>query len=728
MASAASSYASSAAIPRRSRSIFSPPVDSSHPSAPVSIASSTPPPQSGLPPPSLTRPLVSVVLYKLTDLRTHDHAPFAVGNASARALAALPAYSSSVVPQPAPYSRLNSAPSSSFPFRAITHCLPLTIFDPRLFGSSSLSTFGFLRTGHIRAHLTRQAVSELNGALSSRFSSSLLSRVGRPEDVVPDVVRRLKEGGADVVVLTYDEWAWEEQVVQARVAERLQALSTPLLTFWGSTLIHLQDLPFPMSHLPPVYTQFRLAVEKKWKVRDWRDFTLEGSALPLPSSWAEQCGTVPSMAELGYDEGQDPAWEPAIDSRSVVQWRGGEREAMTRVDEYIWGSSGGSIRSYQSTRNALLGRNSSSKFSPFLCQGSLSVLFVYAEIARFEREQVKNESTYKLVFELLWRDYFRFYCLFHSRRLFFPYGVKGRQRVLREKELIQPEWREDSALVEAWTQGRTGYPFIDANMRELLHSGWMSNRGRQVVASFLIKDMKLDWRIGAEWFESRLLDYDVGSNWANWAYLAGVGGDPRSSRYFSVPRQQAIHDKDGEFVGTWIPALKKKKQPSIVDALKHVHVHPDEQAAGEGAEAALPIEAYDCQPIVALLHEAKRDEHGQLVLSKKQKRAGIAVGRDQSQLPRMWAGKNAQGGGRAGAQANRGQGRGRGAGRGGGGGGGHGGEEGQAGQHRGERSEPDEVNELFFPGMRGSGARGAGRARGSSKQAKQLSMDAFIRH
>jgi deoxyribodipyrimidine photo-lyase len=91
-------------------------------------------------------------------------------------------------------------------------------------------------------------------------------------------------------------------------------------------------------------------------------------------------------------------------------------------------------------------------------------------------------------------------------------------------------WGNDPAKLEAWKEGRTGYPFIDANMRELKHSGWMSNRGRQVVASFLVRDLGLDWRHGAEHFESYLLDHDPCSNWGNWQYCAGVGADPREDR------------------------------------------------------------------------------------------------------------------------------------------------------------------------------------------------------
>lgn len=91
--------------------------------------------------------------------------------------------------------------------------------------------------------------------------------------------------------------------------------------------------------------------------------------------------------------------------------------------------------------------------------------------------------------------------------------------------------------VTLWMQGRTGVPFIDANMAELLQSGFMSNRGRQNVASFLTKDLQVDWRIGAEFFESHLIDFEPTANWGNWQYVAGVGNDPRASRQFNPIKQ-----------------------------------------------------------------------------------------------------------------------------------------------------------------------------------------------
>ena len=623
-----------------------------------SLLSSSPSPSpSSASNPAVGKPLVALVWYKVTDLRTHDHAPLAVANKSPRALSVLSSYSqqTSAAPHPAPHKLLSSGTSTEFSYERITNCLPLVIFDTRLYGSKSLSSFGFTRTGPFRGNLARQGVIDLSDSLKRR-GSGLLIKQGKPEEVIPELVEQLQKAGNDVVLLTHDEFAWEEQQLQKEVQYRLKQLSpsVPFLTFWGGTLIHLVDLPFPMSQLPSVYTQFRLAVEKKWRVRDWRDFTYDGPLLPPPSGVGE-LGTVPSMNQLGYQEANgDDSWEPVIDKRSVVQWKGGETDALARVKEYLWDSNG--IKDYKLTRNMLVGRNSSSKMSPFLCMGSLSPLYLYSEIKRYEAERVKNDSTYWLVFEILWRDYFRYYCLFHSRRMFFPYGVKGAKTTERQKDLIQPEWNDDPKLIRAWIEGKTGYPFVDANMRELMTSGWMSNRGRQVVASFLIKDMKMDWRIGAEWFESHLLDYDVGSNWGNWSYMAGVGGDPRNARYFSVRKQEAMYDAGGEFVQLWVPEVRRRKgfQPSISHAMKGMTVKgaedDEEKCKSEHDSAAMDVDeskhsqgdatdsqrvraeqaVYNIAPIVPLLHEPKTDEKGEFLLNKKQRKGGIGVGGYQS--------------------------------------------------------------------------------------------------
>jgi deoxyribodipyrimidine photo-lyase len=116
-------------------------------------------------------------------------------------------------------------------------------------------------------------------------------------------------------------------------------------------------------------------------------------------------------------------------------------------------------------------------------------------------------------------------------------------------------WKTNRNIFEKWRLGETGVPLIDANMKELLETGFMSNRGRQNVASFLVRDLQIDWRWGAAWFESQLIDYDVCSNWGNWLYGAGVGNDPRDNRYFNILKQATNYDSKGEYVKHWLPEL-----------------------------------------------------------------------------------------------------------------------------------------------------------------------------
>ncbi|KAJ8452088.1 hypothetical protein Cgig2_016669 [Carnegiea gigantea] len=138
--------------------------------------------------------------------------------------------------------------------------------------------------------------------------------------------------------------------------------------------------------------------------------------------------------------------------------------------------------------------------------------------------------------------------------------VEQSARVLLEEggpRRLEHKWSQDPKLFESWREGKTGYPLIDANMKELSATGFMSNRGRQIVCSFLVRDMGIDWRMGAEWFETCLLDYDPCSNYGNWTYGAGVGNDPREDRYFSIPKQAQVYDPDGEYVAYWLPELRR---------------------------------------------------------------------------------------------------------------------------------------------------------------------------
>ncbi len=411
-------------------------------------------------------------------------------------------------------------------------------FDTRNFGKTRLA--GFPKTGAHRARFLLESLADLRQSLR-RLGNDLVILNGRPEEELPKFAERIQAAR-----IAYHSEATDEEIrVERGIEKTLKNTSTALHSYWGSTLFHRGDLPFDVDELPGVFTQFRIRCEKHSKIRPP---LATPSKLPAPPDGVET-GELPTLADLGLTD-------PSDDPRAVMRFRGGETAARERVESYLWHDD--LLKSYKQTRNGLLGADYSSKFAPWLSLGCISPRAIAAQVAKYEQARVRNDSTYWLVFELMWRDYFRFLALQAGNSLFSLKGTAG----------ITKSWSKDRQVLQRWVEGRTGIPFVDANMRELRATGFMSNRGRQNVASFLAKDLNVDWRFGAEWFESQLIDYDVCSNWGNWAYVAGVGNDPRQDRRFNVVKQAYDYDPNGDYVRTWIPELAHVPDASVHEPWK----------------------------------------------------------------------------------------------------------------------------------------------------------------
>lgn len=403
--------------------------------------------------------------------------------------------------------------------------IPVYCFDQRQFDQSP---FGFPKTNAFRAQFLIESVSDLRQTLQA-LGSQLIIRQGLPEQIIPELAQQL----AVTAVYYHQEVTAEELTVEARLKQKLKDLNILVQNFWGHTLYHPDDLPFDRGQIPEVFTTFRKQVEKYANVNP--PLPAPKQLQPLPEVDA---GTIPSLQELGL--------EPfPIDPRSVLQFQGGETAGKARLADYFWQQD--HLRVYKETRNGMLGSNYSSKFSAWLAAGCLSPRYIYEQVLQYEDQRIRNDSTYWLIFELLWRDYFRFICAKHGNKIFAPSGLQG----------ISIPWKQDWQRFDRWREGQTGYPLVDANMRELATTGFMSNRGRQNVASFLTKNLGIDWRMGAEWFESLLIDYDVCSNWGNWNYTAGVGNDARGFRFFNITKQAKDYDPQGHYVKHWLPELAK---------------------------------------------------------------------------------------------------------------------------------------------------------------------------
>ncbi len=405
---------------------------------------------------------------------------------------------------------------------AMGDVIPVYVFDERQFKNNR---FGFKKTGIHRTQFLLESVEDLRQNLQ-QIGSNLIVRIGKPERILAD----LAEDFECEAVFASKEITQEEADVEIALSKRLKPLNIDIELVWMSTLYHARDLPFKIYQLPDVFTDFRKQLERGTKIRttfaDIKDIGL------LPQSL--EFGEIPSLQVLGFNE------EIQVDSRAVLDFKGGETAALKRLESYIWEKD--LLKTYKETRNGLIGGDYSSKFSTWLSLGCLSPRTIYEEAQRYEQSRVKNESTYWLIFELIWRDYFHFVALRFGTRIFKPSGIQHNLNI---------EWKHHKPTFEKWKNGETGVLFVDANMKELAASGFMSNRGRQNVASFLVNDLRLDWTWGAAYFESQLIDYDVCSNWGNWNYIAGVGNDPRENRYFDIPTQVQKYDPKGDYVKLW---------------------------------------------------------------------------------------------------------------------------------------------------------------------------------
>lgn len=460
-----------------------------------------------------------VIVWFRNDLRVHDHRPLL--RASAQGLPVLAVY----------------------------------VFDQTLYRKLP---YGFPKTGRHRAQFIRESVADLRRNLI-QLGVPLLVRHGAPEEVFTSISKSFNIQQ----VFLHEEIGSEEISVEREVRERLP--HTTFTVDHGHNLYPPKDLPFNTSELPDTFSQFRKVLEKSG-VPGLTEISIPASVrgVTLPSDFPE--GEIPTMRELGLGELDRPPRYP-----------GGSSKAKERLLHYIF--SADRLRVYKKTRNGMLREDDSSKFSPYLANGCLSPKVVLDQIRTYEKKYGKNESTYMLYFELLWRDYFHLVHRKYGDQIFHAAGIK-KARI---------PWHDDQELLVRWMDGTTGYPLVDAAMRELKKTGFMSNRARQNAASFFTKNLGLDWRIGAAWFESQLVDYDVASNYGNWLYIAGVGNDAVPFRAFNVEKQSLDYDPDGSYLRHWLPELRELPAPWIHQPREMGMIEQEQYGVILGEDYPLPV-------------------------------------------------------------------------------------------------------------------------------------------
>ena len=305
--------------------------------------------------------------------------------------------------------------------------------------------------------------------------------------------------------------------------EELSITQTDVLSFWDSTLLNIDDLDFDVIDLPDTFTTFR----KKVELKPITATLYEGLTLPKPADLSNINSYQLPNFDIKYRGSVD-----FLNHYTIC-----ENGAQKYVKDYF---SDKKALEYKQTRNELMGNDFSTKFSVWLAHGLISARQIFTSLKNYEESNGANESTYWILFELLWRDYFRLLHFKYNRKLYFQFGLKN-------KEINETSQDNISNLEEANTESS----FINAGIRELQNSGFLSNRMRQILASFIIFEMKIDWRIGADFFQKYLIDFDIYSNQGNWIYIAGYGTDPRGGRRFNVEKQKNTYDIDNQYEVCW---------------------------------------------------------------------------------------------------------------------------------------------------------------------------------
>ncbi|WP_426115112.1 DASH family cryptochrome [Massilia sp. PWRC2] len=435
--------------------------------------------------------MASVLFWFRNDLRLHDQAALR---------AACAAGSASLLP---------------------VFCLP---------SAQEMSDWGFVRSGGQRQRALAATLRDLAAQLAALGCPLLLCR-GPAATTLPALAAALH-----ITRLVCEDIAAPEE--QADVAA-LRAAGLDVTTVWQSSLLDPATLPWPSSALPASFTTFRQGLE--------RAGVTPPAPLAAPAAlppWPEGVTIPPHLrAELATVAGDaDASTALSTDPRSSLadgagRFDSGETAGLAHLAQYL---DKGLPATYKQTRNGLTGLDFSSKWSPWLASGAVSARRIVAALRRHEAQHGASDGSYWLWFELLWRDYFRFLHLQYGSALYRARGLADSAPASHNAQGFR-----------RWCEGRTGEGLVDAAMRELAATGFLSNRLRQVVASYLIYDLGGDWRAGAAWFESQLIDYDVYSNQGNWLYIAGRGTDPRGGRRFNVAKQTADHDKNGAYRRLW---------------------------------------------------------------------------------------------------------------------------------------------------------------------------------
>jgi len=408
--------------------------------------------------------------------------------------------------------------------------LPVFILDPRMISGA--------RAGLPRTRFLLDCLDRLRRKLEKR-GVPLLLRTGRPEAVLPKLLHetgaRILSFNEDVTPFARSRDASVESAVERSGAEVIKRLDR--------TVFRSSEIRTATGGAYAVYSPYRKSWRRLWQEQPRLPARSMRLPPPIPGFGADP---VPRSFRLGLGDGD----------RTLPT--GGEAAARRRLDRFLATAAG----SYCENRDRP-DLDGTSRLSPYIRHGAISVRHCFARAEEAARDDPRlARGIEKWLDELIWREFYSAIVEEHPRVL------RGNHR----REFDSLSWNHDEAGFEAWCEGRTGYPIVDAGLRQLRSTGWMHNRVRMIVASFLTKDLLIDWREGERFFFEHLVDGDPASNNGGWQWAASTGSDAQPYfRIFNPVAQGKRWDPEGRYVRRWIPELRELPDQQVHEPWQSSH-------------------------------------------------------------------------------------------------------------------------------------------------------------
>ncbi len=397
--------------------------------------------------------------------------------------------------------RLHDNEALSEAIRNSDELIPVYIFDPRQF--SQVTAYGTPKTGVARTKFLLESVENLRKQLRV-LGSDLVVRKGKPDEILYSIASDHKAH----YIYCNRERTREEVDIQDRLEKKLWTIGREVRYSRGKMLYYTSDLPFPVTHCPDSFAIFKKEIEQFIPVR----YPLETPSIFSGFPKEIDPGSIPTIQTL----------LPGVDDRPKY-FDGGETAGMIALTKGVNLPS-----TFMATESTIL--------SPWIAMGCLSPKKVY-----YDSMHIGNEGS-EMRQHLLYRDYLRLMGKKFGDQIFYKSGIKG----------ISVKNKVDAQSFHMWQQGQTGIDIIDAGMQQLHRTGWLPDRMRRLVSGYFVKVLNLDWRLGAAYFESSLIDYDPCTNWVSWLNMAGLGPDTREDKIINYEAVGKRLDPDSAYINAWL--------------------------------------------------------------------------------------------------------------------------------------------------------------------------------